>query len=35
MATLDEAIQAVIIGAAANASIAGNGAPINAQDLLA
>jgi len=34
MATLDEAIQAVIIGAAANASIAGNGAPINAQDLL-
>ncbi|HCN09037.1 MAG TPA: 4,5-dihydroxyphthalate dehydrogenase, partial [Lentisphaeria bacterium] len=35
MATLDEAIQAVIIGAAANASIAENGAPINAQDLLA
>ena len=34
MATLDEAIQAVIIGAAANASIAGNGAPVNAPDLL-
>ena len=35
MASLDEAVQAVLIGAAANASIAGGGMPVNVQDLLA
>ena len=35
MATLDEAVQAVLIGAAANASIAGGGIPVRVQDLLA
>jgi predicted dehydrogenase len=34
MATLDEAIQAVVIGAAANESIANGGTPIAAQSLL-
>lgn len=34
MATLDQAAQAVLIGAAANASIAEGGAPVRVQDLL-
>ena len=34
MATLDDAVQAVLIGAAANASIAEDGARVRVQDLL-
>ena len=35
MATLDEAVQAVLVGAAANASMARGGMPVRVQDLLA
>jgi hypothetical protein len=34
MATLHEAVQAVLVGAAANASIAEGGQPVRVQELL-
>ena len=35
MATLEEAVQAVMVGAAANVSIAEGGRPVRVQELLA